>query len=214
MPKKDKTTKKRVYKSPESRARQLAGLSGVKISDHVMGCDHIEKVNGKGIWASVSEEQRKQILKHYCAGKNIVEIAEMMGLSKTVVGDVKLRALDEDTQFANDMFKINFRKKLQRTATSALDRVEDLMPEMDARDAVLAFDRAAQLLMEMEAQQKPDIGSVNLHLHSSDNDLANQFLAAMGESARVIEAETLQDKPRPGVEPEAGQVLSVNPSAD
>lgn len=190
-----KPQKKRVYKSAETRARQLAGLSGVKISDHVHGCDHIEKVNGKGLWASVSEEQRKRILQLYCEGKGIPEIAEIMGMSKTVVGDVKLRALDEDTQFANDMFKLNFRKKLQRTASSAIDRVEELMPEMDARDAVLAFDKAAQLLIDMEAQTKPDIGSVNLHLHSSDLDLTNQFLAAMGEQPRPIEAKVIETIP-------------------
>lgn len=205
MPKKP-AAKKKVYKSPESRARQLAGLAGVRISDHVHGCEHVEKVNGKGLWASVSEEQRKRILQLYCEGKTITSIAETMGLSKTVVGDVKLRALDEDTQFANDMFKINFRKKLQQTASSALERVDELMPEMEARDAVLAFDKAAQLLLEMEAQQKPDIGSVNLHLHSSDADLANQFLAAMGEQPRAIEiqATPVKEETRPQSEPEAG----------
>lgn len=210
MPKKP-AAKKKVYKSPESRARQLAGLAGVRISDHVHGCEHIEKVNGKGLWASVSEEQRKQILKLYCEGKTITGIAETMGLSKTVVGDVKLRALDEDTQFANDMFKLNFRRKLQQTASSALERVEELMPEMEARDAVLAFDKAANILMEMEAQQKPEIGSVNLHLHSSDNDLASQFLAAMGEprqETQVIDI-TPKEEPRPPGEKDGADVLGA-----
>lgn len=204
--KKQNPKPKKKYKSAESRARQLSGLTHVKISDHVHGCDHIQKIDGKGLWASVSEEQRKRILQLYCEGKTITSIAETMGLSKTVVGDVKLRALDEDTQFANDMFKINFRKKLQQTASSALERVDELMPEMEARDAVLAFDKAAQLLLEMEAQQKPDIGSVNLHLHSSDADLANQFLAAMGEQPRAIEiqATPVQQETRPQDDPEAG----------
>jgi len=204
--KKQNPKPKKKYKSAESRARQLSGLTHVKISDHVHGCDHIQKIDGKGLWASVSEEQRKRILQLYCEGKTITSIAETMGLSKTVVGDVKLRALDEDTQFANDMFKINFRKKLQQTASSALERVDELMPEMEARDAVLAFDKAAQLLLEMEAQQKPDIGSVNLHLHSSDADLANQFLAAMGEQPRTIEiqATPVKEETRPQGEPEAG----------
>ncbi len=204
--KKQNPKPKKKYKSAESRARQLSGLTHVKISDHVHGCDHIQKIDGKGLWASVSEEQRKRILQLYCEGKTITSIAETMGLSKTVVGDVKLRALDEDTQFANDMFKINFRKKLQQTASSALERVDELMPEMEARDAVLAFDKAAQLLLEMEAQQKPDIGSVNLHLHSSDADLANQFLAAMGEQPRAIEiqATPVKEETRPQDDPEAG----------
>lgn len=34
-----------------TKARQLAGLSGVRINDHVEGCGHIEKINGKGDWA-------------------------------------------------------------------------------------------------------------------------------------------------------------------
>jgi transposase-like protein len=159
----------------------------------------------------VSEEQRKRILQLYCEGKTITSIAETMGLSKTVVGDVKLRALDEDTQFANDMFKLNFRRKLQQTASSALERVEELMPEMEARDAVLAFDKAANILMEMEAQQKPEIGSVNLHLHSSDNDLAGQFLAAMGEPKQehpVIDI-TPKEEPRPPGEKSGADVPGV-----
>ena len=40
-----------VYRSPESRARQLAGLSGVKIEKHVPGVV-MEKVNGQGALTS------------------------------------------------------------------------------------------------------------------------------------------------------------------
>lgn len=194
-----KPHKKRVYKSAEARARQLAGLAGVRIEDHVHGCEHIQKVNGQGLWASVSEEQRKKILELYTSGKTIVQIAEITGLSKTVVGDVKLRALDEDTQFANDMFKINFRRKLQRTAENALDRVEELLPEMEGRDAVLAFSKAAETLMEMEAQQAAQVSSVHMHVHTNDAELRDQFLFAMKPAVTEIQAAKVpqMDESRP-----------------
>lgn len=194
---KSKPVKKKVYKSAETRARQLAGLAGVRIEDHVHGCEHIKKVNGQGLWASVSEEQRKRILELYTSGKTIPQIAEITGLSKTVVGDVKLRALDEDTQFANDMFKINFRRKLQRTAENALDRVEELLPEMDGRDAVLAFNKAAETLMEMENQAAAQVSSVHMHVHTDDSALRDQFFAAMKPAIPEIKAEAVHKESPP-----------------
>jgi len=176
----EQTPKPKKYKSPETRARQLAGLSGVRIEDHVEGCGHIEKINGKGDWASVSEEQRKQILDMYCAGNTITAIAEKLNLSKTVVGDVKLRALDTDTQFANAMFKTNIRKKLQNVAELSADKVAELIPEMNARDAVLALSKSVEALGQMEAVKVPDIQVTNFHLHASD--IQRQFLEAMGEA--------------------------------
>lgn len=171
---------KKKYKSPESRARQLAGLSGVRIEDHVMGCDHIQKINGKGDWASVTEEQRKQILDMYSSGQTITAIAEKLNLSKTVVGDVKLRALDTDTQFANAMFKVNIRQKLQNVAELSADKVSELIPEMNARDAVLALSKSMEALAEIEATKVPEVSSMHLHLHASD--IQAQFLAAMNDS--------------------------------
>jgi hypothetical protein len=179
--KSDKNTiKPKKYRSPESRARQLAGLSGVRISDHVEGCDHVQKINGKGDWASVSEEQRKQILELYSKGQTITAIAERLNLSKTVVGDVKLRALDTDTQFANAMFRVNIRQKLQNVAELSADKVSELIPEMNARDATLALSKAMEALGQMEADKMPDIQVNNFHLHASD--IQRQFLAAMNDS--------------------------------
>lgn len=181
-----KPAKKRVYKSAETRARQLAGLAGVRIADHVMGADHIQKVNGQGNWASVSEETRKQILELYSSGYTIVAIAEKLGLSKTVVGDVKLRALDTDTQFANAMFKVNIRQKLQRSAETSADRIAELMPEMEARDAILAMSKSMEILLEMDKDKAPEINNtMNLHIHASD--LQAQFMAAMADQPKTID---------------------------
>lgn len=176
----DKKPKPKKYRSPETRARQLAGLSGVKIEDHVPECGHIQKINGKGDWASVSEEQRKQILSMYCAGNTITTIAEKLNLSKTVVGDVKLRALDTDTQFADAMFKVNIRRKLQNAAEASTDRVIELIPQMNDRDSVLAMSKTIEALHQMDAVKVPEIQvNTSFHLHASE--LQRQFLEAMGE---------------------------------
>lgn len=177
---KKQKTKKRQYKSPESRARQLAALANVRIEDHVMGVK-MEKINGKGDWASVSEEKRKEILKLYTQGHTIVAIAEKLGMSKTVVGDVKLRAIDTDTEFADAMFRVNIRQKLHKAAESSLDRVQDLISEMSPRDATLAMEKTFDLVLKLDKEKKPEINSINLHLHGNDSKLQSEFLAAMGE---------------------------------
>ena len=183
--KKEKPKPKR-YRSPESRARQLAGLANVRIEDHVMGVS-MEKINGKGNWASVSEDQRKEILKLYTQGHTIVAIAEKMNLSKTVVGDVKLRALDTDTEFADAMFKVNIRHKLHKAAESSLDRVQDLIPSMSGRDATLAMEKTFELVMALDKEKKPEVNSINLHLHGSDSKLQSEFLSAMKEKPKTID---------------------------
>jgi len=181
---KKKPVKKRVYKSAETRARQLAGLANVRIADHVIGADHIPKVAGQGNWASIGEDVRKQILDMYTAGHTIVAIAEKLKLSKTVVGDVKLRALDTDTQFANAMFRVNIRQKLQRAAETSVDRITELMPEMEARDATLAMAKSMEILMEMDQEKTTEINNtMNVHIHASD--LQAQFLSAMGDGKTI-----------------------------
>jgi hypothetical protein len=80
--------KKKVYKSPEARARQLAGLANVRIEDYVMGTD-VQKVNGLGRMASVSEDMRKQVIDLYCQGLSVRAIEERTGISKSVVHEIK-----------------------------------------------------------------------------------------------------------------------------
>lgn len=175
-----KKAKPKQYKSPETKARQLAGLAGVRIEDHVEGCGHIQKINGKGDWASVSEEQRRQILDMYCAGNTITAIAEKLNLSKTVVGDVKLRALDTDTQFANAMFKVNIRRKLQNAAEASTDRVIELIPEMNGRDSTLTMSKTIEALNQLDAVKVPEIQVTN-NINLNASDIQRQFLEAMGE---------------------------------
>ncbi len=113
-PKNKKPQKKRVYKSPETRARQLAGLANVRIEDHVMGVTGIEKVNGQGYLAGVSEDMKKQVIQLYCEGYSIRAIVEKTGVSQTVVHAIKTHGLDHDSQFREKMYQASLKEKLQR----------------------------------------------------------------------------------------------------
>jgi hypothetical protein len=184
---KEKPKKKKVYRSPESRARQLAGLSGVKISDHVMGCDHIQKVNAGGALASVSEEQKKQIIEMYCKGMSLRAIQESTGLGKDTINGVKQSMLDHDSQFRNTMFKVSLREKLQQVVEGAADRVNELMPEMSAKDSVLALGISIDKLMAMDRNSGPDTLHQHVHLHAPA-ELNNAFMDAM--KPKIIENES------------------------
>jgi hypothetical protein len=175
--KKPKPKRKQTYRSPESRARQLAGLSGVRIEDHVMGTG-IQKINGAGPLASVSEDVRKQIIELYCKGMSLRAIEEITGLSRQVCMEVKQTALDHDSQFRNAMFKVNLRGKLQSVVESAADRVAELMPEMSAKDSVLALGIAFDKVMSMDKNNGPDTLHQHIHMHAPA-ELNNAFMAAL-----------------------------------
>ena len=70
-----------VYRSPESRARQLAGLSGVKIEKHVPGVIQ-EKVNGQGALAGIPPEIQKKVLDLFVTGQHSRAIAMQLGISE------------------------------------------------------------------------------------------------------------------------------------
>lgn len=178
-PKNGKKAKSK-YKSPESRARQLAGLSGVRIEDHVMGVN-VQKVNGAGPLASVTEEQRKTIIDLYCQGHSLRAIEEKTGLSRQTCDDVKRYALDHDSQFRNQMFQINLRQKLQNVVESSADRVAELMPDMSAKDAVLALGITFDKLASMDKNKSPDSLHQHVHLHAPA-DLSAAFMNAMSNS--------------------------------
>ena len=184
---KEKPKKPKVYRSAESRARQLAGLSGVKISDHVMGADHIQKVNAGGMLASVSDDQKKQIIELYCKGLSLRAIQEITGLGKDTINGVKASMLDHDSQFRNQMFKINLRDKLQQVVDGAADRVNELMPEMSAKDSVLALGISIDKLMAMDRNSGPDTLHQHVHLHAPA-EVNNAFMAAM--QPKIIENES------------------------
>ena len=146
---KRKTKSKRVYKSPESRARQLAGLAGVRIEDHVMGVT-LEKLNGKGLCASVDEETQKRVVELFCQGWTDRAIAKELNLSVFTTHNVRSNRIDSDSAFREKMFKMSFRQKMQQVADGAADRVVELLPEMSAKDSVLALGIATDKLLALE----------------------------------------------------------------
>lgn len=175
---KEKPKKKPVYRSAESRARQLAGLAGVKISDHVMGCDHIQKVNGTGALSSVPDEKKKEIIDMYCKGMSLRAIEQVTGIGRTTLMDIKQGMLDSDSQFRNTMFKLSLKEKLQKVVDGAADRVNELMPEMSAKDSVLALGISIDKLMALDKNAGPETLHQHVHLHAPA-ELNNAFMSAM-----------------------------------
>ena len=171
-----KEPKKRTYKSAESRARQLAGLSGVKIEDHVMGTG-IEKVNGAGPFASIPEEVRKQVIEMYCQGMSIRAIEARTGLSKSTINELKTHAIDADSHLRDKLFNINLRQKLQSVVDHAIDRVEDVIDEMSAKDLVITLGVATDKLLQLDKGRNPDQIHQHVHLHGT-SELADMFMAA------------------------------------
>lgn len=185
----EKKKPKRVqkYRSPESRARQLAGLRGVKIEDHVMGTN-IQKINNQGVFASVPEEKRKEIFDMYCQGLSCRAIEEKTGISRQTIDDIKRHYLDHDSQFREIMFKQKIREKLQMVAELTADRVLELAPELQGRDAVLAMGTAVDKLIEMDRGKTSDVTHQHLHMHAPA-DISSAFLEAM-KAKKTIENAT------------------------
>ena len=186
---KDKPKKPRVYKSPEARARQLAALSGVRVSDHVPGMEHIEKTNGKGALASVSPEMRKHILDLYTKGTAQHIIVETTGLDTKTIEAVKQDALDHDSQFRSNLYKVSLKAKIQAVVEGATDRVTELMPEMSAKDAVLALGITLDKLLALEKTNGPETLHQHVHLHAPA-ELNSAFMAAMQPKNTTIEHES------------------------
>jgi len=173
----EKPKKKRVYKSAESRARQLSGLACVRIEDYVMGTG-IEKVNGKGQGASVSDDMKKQIIDLYCQGLSVRAIEERTGVSKSVVQEIKTHGLDHDSQFREKMYQASLKEKLQKVADGAADRVIELMPEMSAKDSVLALGIATDKLATMDRNRSVDNLHQHVHVHTTA-EVGDAFMQAM-----------------------------------
>lgn len=176
-PEKKPPAKKKVYKSAESRARQLAGLSGVRIEDHVIGTN-VEKVNGLGRMASVSDDMKKQIIELYCQGLSVRAIEERTGVSKSVVQEIKTSGLDHDSQFREKMYAASLKEKLQKVADGAADRVIELMPEMSAKDSVLALGIATDKLATMDRNRSVDNLHQHVHVHTTA-EVGDAFMQAM-----------------------------------
>lgn len=172
-----KKPKKKVYKSPESRARQLAGLANVRIEDYVMGVQ-VEKVNGKGHLAGVSDDLRKQVIDLYCQGLSVRAIEQRTGVSKTVAHQIKQYGLDHDSQFREKIRQLSLREKLHQVADLSADRVIELMPEMSAKDSVLALGIATDKLMALERNKSPESLHQHVHVHTTA-EVGNAFMEAM-----------------------------------
>lgn len=176
-PEKKPPAKKKVYKNAESRARQLAGLANVRIEDHVMGTN-VEKVNGLGRMASVSDDMKKQIIELYCQGLSVRAIEERTGVSKSVVQEIKTSGLDHDSQFREKMYAASLKEKLQKVADGAADRVIELMPEMSAKDSVLALGIATDKLATMDRNRSVDNLHQHVHVHTTA-EVGDAFMQAM-----------------------------------
>lgn len=149
-----------------------------------MGCDHIKKVNGMGDFASVPEEDRKAIVDMYCQGMSLRTIAAKTGYSHELVNDIRVRTIDADSQFRDKMFQLNLRQKLQTVVEGAADRVNELMPDMSAKDAVLALGIAADKLANLEKAKGPDSLHQHVHLHAPA-ELSQQFMAALNPNSKT-----------------------------
>lgn len=172
-----KKPKKRQYKSAETRARQLAGLANVKIENHVIGVK-VEKINGKGLFAGVSEDQRKQILELYCQGHGCYYIADKVGVSYNTVNEIKQYYLDYDSQFRNSYFTANLKNKMQVLIDGAMQRVEDTLPEMAPKDAVLTLGITLDKYMALEKNKSPEQLHQHVHLHAN-TEITDQFMKAL-----------------------------------
>lgn len=173
----EKKKKKRVYRSPESRARQLAGLANVRVEDYVMGVE-VEKVNGKGLLAGVSDDLRKQVIELYCQGLSVRAIEERTGVSKSVAHQIKQYGLDHDSQFREKIRQISLREKLHHVADLSADRVVELMPEMSAKDSILALGIATDKLMALERNKGADTLHQHVHVHTTA-EVGDAFMQAM-----------------------------------
>lgn len=179
MPTSKKPRKKPRYKSAETRARQLAGLSGVRIEDHVHGVT-VEKTNGKGLFAGISEDNRKKVLELYCQGHSCRYIADQVGVSHNTVKEIKMHYLDYDSQFRSAYFAANLKNKMQELIDSAANRVGELLPEMNARDSTLALGVVMDKYIELEREKAKVPEQLHQHLHLHGNsEIADQFMQAI-----------------------------------
>jgi hypothetical protein len=167
---------KKNYSSPEARARQLAGLSGVRIKDYV-DVD-MEKTNGKGMLATVPEETKKKVIEMFMGGATIVAITRETNLHHETVELIKRAQLDVDSQFRNAVHKASIREKLQHVAQGTADRLIDLMDEMSAKDAAIALGIVMDKLAAIEKDKSAEVLHQHIHLHST-KDISIAFDSAL-----------------------------------
>ena len=138
----------------------------------------IEKINGNGLFASVPEDAQKQIIEMYCQGMSVRAIEQKTGFSKSTINEVKIHAIDRDSHLRDKLFNINLRQKLQTVVDHAVDRVDDMLDDMSAKDVVIAFGVAADKLMALDKGKSPDQIHQHLHLHTQA-ELTDDIVNAM-----------------------------------
>jgi hypothetical protein len=175
MKEKERQRRPASYKSETARANQLAGLSGVRVKDHV-NVD-VEKINGRGALAIATDEVRKRVIDMYQQGNATSAIVAATGLGEDVVSAIKTHALDTDSQFRESYYRHNLKAKLQRVADASLDRLTDLMPTMGGRDAAIAAGITMDKLLAME-RSTPDIMHQHVHIHGAQ-DISKMFQDAL-----------------------------------
>jgi hypothetical protein len=193
MKKRTKKKSVRIYKSPESRARQLAGLSGVKIKDHVPECADMEKINGKGTLAGVSEDVRKDVIEQLLAGVGMVAIGKKHQIGTYTVQVIRDAYIDENSGFRHAMFKETAKEKFRKIVELATDRMVEVAPEMSAKDATFAATIAMENLLKLERDVVPNTVNNTVNIGSVDiNTLKDMFNVAktLQDAKDIIEGET------------------------
>lgn len=173
--------RKKIYKSAETKARQLAGLSGVSTKKHT-GVE-LEKVNGKGHTVGIPEDIRKACLEMLLQENSKASISLKLGISEPLVEHIKQLAIDQDPTFRAGIYKNNLRERLKAVVEGSAARLEELMPEMGGKDAALALGISFDKLMALDKTNQTESLHQHVHLHAP-TDIANGFLNAIKGNAK------------------------------
>lgn len=168
--------RKKIYKSAETKARQLAGLSGVSTKKHT-GVE-LEKVNGKGHTVGIPDDIRKACLDMLLQEGKVASIANKLGISENLVNHIKELAIDQDPVFRAGIYKNNLRERLRAVVEGSADRLQELMPGMGGKEAALALGISFDKLMALDKSGQSEQLHQHVHLHAP-TDIANGFLNAI-----------------------------------
>ena len=91
---------------------------------------------------------------------------------------IRDHALDHDSQFRDTMYHQSLKQKMQRVVAGAADRVSELMPEMSAKDAVLALGISTDKLLALERNKGPESLHQHVHVHTTA-EVGDAFMQAM-----------------------------------
>ena len=118
------------------------------------------------------------VCKLYLEGHIIRHIAATVNLSEDTVYNIKSYAMDTDPAFRETMHKQNMRERLRTMVSRSVERLDELMPEMSAKDAALAMGIGFDKLAALDRNNQPETLHQHVHLHGP-NDIAKGLLDAM-----------------------------------